>query len=45
MSGDFVSYEKKDAAFFAERRLRRHAGLGSLWALSVGAVISGDLAK
>jgi ethanolamine permease len=42
MSGDFVSYEEKDAAFFAERRLRRHAGLGSLWALGVGAVISGD---
>jgi len=42
MSGDSVSYQDKDAAFFDERRLRRHAGAGSLWALGVGAVISGD---
>ncbi|MEE2663673.1 MAG: amino acid permease [Myxococcota bacterium] len=42
MSGESVSYQEKDAAWFEERRLRRHAGVGSLWALGVGAVISGD---
>ena len=42
MSRERVSYQEKDAAWFDERRLRRHAGVGSLWALGVGAVISGD---
>jgi len=37
-----TSYQDKDAAWFAQRELRRHAGVGSLWALGVGAVISGD---
>ena len=42
MSSDPVEYQEKDDAFFEERQLRRHAGVGSLWALGVGAVISGD---
>ncbi|MAE93262.1 MAG: ethanolamine permease [Deltaproteobacteria bacterium] len=37
-----VEYEAVDASYFAERGLRRHARVGSLWALGVGAVISGD---
>ncbi len=37
-----VGYEKVDASYFEERGLRRHARVGSLWALGVGAVISGD---
>ena len=37
-----VSYEKVDAAYFAERGLKRYARVWSLWALGVGAVISGD---
>ena len=28
--------------YFRERALRRYAGVWSLWALGVGAVISGD---
>lgn len=36
-----VTYEKVDDAYFAARGLRRHAGVWSLWALGVGAVISG----
>lgn len=37
-----VAYEKVDAAYFAERGLKRYARVWSLWALGVGAVISGD---
>jgi ethanolamine permease len=36
-----VTYEKVDDAYFAARGLKRHAGVWSLWALGVGAVISG----
>jgi len=42
MSDEGVSYRERDAGWFEDRELRRHAGLGSLWALGVGAVISGD---
>jgi ethanolamine permease len=37
-----VRYNRVDATYFEKRALRRHAGVGSLWALGVGAVISGD---
>jgi ethanolamine permease len=37
-----VHYSARDQAWFAERSLRRHAGVFHLWALGVGAVISGD---
>jgi ethanolamine permease len=37
-----VHYEQTDASYFERRSLRRHARVGSLWALGVGAVISGD---
>lgn len=37
-----VTYEKVDASYFEKRGLKRHAGLFSLWALGVGAVISGQ---
>lgn len=37
-----VTYEVADAAYFEQRTLRRYAGAWSLWALGVGAVISGD---
>jgi len=37
-----VRYHAKDAAYFERRALRRYAGAWSLWALGVGAVISGD---
>lgn len=40
MSG--VSYGNRKAAWFEDRLLRRHAGVFHLWALGVGAVISGD---
>lgn len=36
-----VTYSKVDETYFAKRGLRRHAGVVSLWALGVGAVISG----
>jgi ethanolamine permease len=36
-----VTYTKVDDAYFAARGLKRHAGVWSLWALGVGAVISG----
>lgn len=36
-----VSYEKVGAEYFAQRTLRKYAGVFSLWALGVGAVISG----
>lgn len=37
-----VGYRKPDDGYFDQRGLRRYAGVGSLWALGVGAVISGD---
>ncbi len=37
-----VEYHLAGDAYFAKRGLRRHARVGSLWALGVGAVISGD---
>jgi ethanolamine permease len=37
-----VTYSQKDADYFEKRGLRRYAGAWSLWALGVGAVISGD---
>ena len=36
-----VTYQKVDDAYFAARGLKRHAGVWLLWALGVGAVISG----
>lgn len=36
-----VSYSKVDTTYFEKRGLRRYAGVWSLWALGVGAVISG----
>ncbi|MBS1874366.1 MAG: amino acid permease [Acidobacteria bacterium] len=40
MSG--VSYSSRDDGWFATRVLRRHARVPHLWAMGVGAVISGD---
>ncbi|MCK0198222.1 amino acid permease [Ancylobacter sp. 6x-1] len=40
-SGSGVTYTKVDASYFEERGLKRYAGVASLWALGVGAVISG----
>jgi ethanolamine permease len=37
-----VAYSEVEDGYFESRRLRRHARVGSLWALGVGAVISGD---
>lgn len=37
-----VSYEVVSVEYFEARGLARHARVGSLWALGVGAVISGD---
>lgn len=37
-----VRYESVDQDYFDKRGLRRYAGVWSLWALGVGAVISGD---
>ena len=37
-----VSYHKPGQEYFDKRVLKRHAGVFSLWALGVGAVISGD---
>lgn len=37
-----VTYRQADASYFERRSLRRFAGVWSLWALGVGAVISGD---
>lgn len=39
--GSGVQYRKVDAAYFEGRSLRKHARVWSLWALGVGAVISG----
>ena len=36
-----VRYRHKDSSYFEKRGLRRYAGVWSLWALGVGAVISG----
>lgn len=36
-----VSYQRAGADYFAKRALQRYAGVWSLWALGVGAVISG----
>jgi ethanolamine permease len=38
----FVRYTHAGQEYFEKRRLRRHAGVWSLWALGVAAVISGD---
>ncbi|MCP2324471.1 ethanolamine permease [Hamadaea flava] len=37
-----VTYREADGGYFAQRALRRHAGVWSLWALGVAAVISGE---
>ncbi|MEX2421998.1 MAG: amino acid permease, partial [Actinomycetota bacterium] len=37
-----VTYQEVGEEYFKERGLRRHAGVWSLWALGVAAVISGD---
>lgn len=36
-----VSYKEAETGYFEKRGLKRHAGVWSLWALGVGAVISG----
>ncbi len=36
-----VTYQSVDSSYFEKRGLRRYAGVASLWALGVGAVISG----
>jgi len=40
--GQGVEYVRVEDHYFSERGLRRYAGVWSLWALGVGAVISGD---
>ena len=37
-----VTYREAGQDYFDKRGLRRHAGVWSLWALGVAAVISGD---
>ncbi len=37
-----VTYSRRDASWFSERSLRRHAGVFHLWAMGVGAVVAGD---
>jgi ethanolamine permease len=37
-----VTYREAGSEYFDKRKLRRHARVWSLWALGVGAVISGD---
>src|SRR5947199_10521325 len=37
-----ITYQDVGADYLEKRRLRRHAGMWSLWALGVGAVISGE---
>ena len=37
-----VTYQEVSDEYFKNRGLRRHAGVWSLWALGVAAVISGD---
>ena len=41
MESGGVSYKKADSTYFEKRHLQRYAGIWSLWALGVGAVISG----
>ena len=41
-SSGFVTYGAVDNRYMERRRMRRYAGFWSLWALGVGAVISGD---
>jgi hypothetical protein len=41
MPADHPFYDRVSADYFAKRGLRRYAGVASLWALGVGAVISG----
>jgi ethanolamine permease len=41
MTPPHQSYDRVSADYFAKRGLRRYAGVASLWALGVGAVISG----
>lgn len=36
-----IAYEKRDKTYFEQRQLVRHANVWHLWALGVGAVISG----
>ncbi len=36
-----VAYQRRDKSYFADRELIRHANVWHLWALGVGAVISG----
>lgn len=40
-SSSGVSYERVGDDYFKARGLQRYAGIWSLWALGVGAVISG----
>jgi ethanolamine permease len=40
-TGTGATYQTVDADYFAKRGLTRYAGVASLWALGVGAVISG----
>jgi ethanolamine permease len=40
-TGGGVKYAKQDSSYFEKRGLQRYAGIWSLWALGVGAVISG----
>lgn len=40
--GSEIKYQAVDPSYFEKRTLKRHARVGSLWALGVGAVISGD---
>jgi ethanolamine permease len=37
-----VTYRQAEEGYFTDRGLKRYAGVWSLWALGVGAVISGD---
>src|SRR5258708_35000854 len=37
-----VEYPRPDGGYLQRRGLKRHAGVCQLWALGVGAVISGD---
>jgi ethanolamine permease len=37
-----VTYREPESGYFLKRALRRHAGVWSLWALGVAAVISGE---
>ena len=41
-TGSGIQYQDVDAEYFEKRGLKRHARVWSLWALGVGAVISGD---